>query len=75
MDEVVTKKKLELLTVRQPISRATRIWGKECDFIRKANKPKRWWASILKNNLEKGQNSGFFYTREGGKQEGFEVRR
>lgn len=74
LDEVVTKKKLELLTVIQPISQVTWIWGKECDFIQKACKPRRW-TSILKNNLEKVQNSGFFNTREGGKQEGFEVRK
>lgn len=36
---------------------------KERSFILKASKHRRWWTIVLKNSLDKVQNSGFFYFR------------
>lgn len=69
----VTKSKVVPLTTQQPI-RVTRCWGKENDIIQKASKLIRWQTSVLKNHLNKVQNSHFFYVKGmGGKWEGREV--
>lgn len=38
---------------------------KKSNFIRKASEQRRWQTSVLKNHLEKAQNSGFFFNVRG----------
>lgn len=54
----------------RPISQETRCWSKESNFIQKARELSRWWTNVLKNNVNLGSNSSFFYASEGASRKG-----
>lgn len=57
------------------ISWVSKSWSKERDFIWKASKLRRWQTRVLKNHLEKVENSVFFYVRGRGERVVFKIGR
>ena len=63
---LITESSLIPHTTQQASNRETRCWGQGKETIQKASKLRRWQTNVLKNHLNSGQNSSFFYAREGG---------